>query len=85
MPYYITNGRIRFGTFSCKGVRNADNVYISHQEAQSVLDEVERKGFYDKLSAGNNLCKRALTHIHHLNTEIVVLKLKLEKQNAGEN
>lgn len=95
MPYYITpNGRIRFGTMTCKGVLNAANVYNTHEDAQAVLDEAARKEFYEKLSAGNNLCKRALTHIHHLNTELVAMRIERdrlrrhlakEQDNAGEN
>ena len=42
MPYYITpNGRIRFGTMTCKGVLNAENVYLTHDDAQAVLDVKE--------------------------------------------
>lgn len=94
MPYYITpNGRIRFGTMTCKGVLNAENVYLTHDDAQAVLDVKERTAFYDKLSVGNNLCKRALHHIHDLNTNNVIMRVEIdrlkqlvkEQDNAGEN
>lgn len=94
MPYYITNGRIRYGTITCKGVQNAETVYNAHEDAQAVLDERELKAFYDKLSAGSKLCKRALAHIHSLNTDLVAMRIERdrlrrqlakEQQNAGEN
>lgn len=88
MPYYITpNGRIRFGTMTCKGVTEATTVYLTHEEAQKVLDDKEREAFYAKLSVGNNLCKRALCHIHQLNTELVAMRIerdRLRRQAAEE-
>lgn len=80
MPYYIINNRIRFGTMQCKGVREADNVYLYHNDAQAVLDERELQAFYDKLSAGSKLSKRALCHINELKTSIMLLKAEANLQ-----
>lgn len=83
MPYYITaNNRIRFGTMTCKGVTEATTVYLTHEEAQAVLDRKEHQLFYEKLSVGNNLCKRALCHIHYLDTELVAMRIERDRLRA---
>lgn len=82
MPYYIVHNRIRYGTMACKGVQEADNVYISHEDAQAVLDERELQAFYDKLAAGSKLSKRAMCHINELKTTIMLLKAEANLQRA---
>lgn len=82
MPYYIVHSRIRYGTMTCKGVQEADNVYISHEDAQAVLDERELQAFYDKLAAGSKLSKRAMCHINELKTTIMLLKAEANLQRA---
>lgn len=80
MPYYINHNRIRFGTMTCRGVKEADNVYLTHEDAQAVLDERELQAFYDKLSAGSKLSKRAICHINELKTSIMLLKAEANLQ-----
>lgn len=82
MPYYIVHNRIRYGTMTCKGVQEADNVYISHEDAQAVLDERELQAFYDKLAAGSKLSKRAMCHINELKTTSMLLKAEANLQRA---
>lgn len=78
LRYYIDHGRIRCGTPKCKGVREAKVVYKQFQQAQDALDAAELESFYNKLSAGGKLSRRALCHIKALQSELSDVK----RQNA---